>query len=891
MKLDDCIKQLKHPSHDKRMQAVIQIGDTRDRKYLSLLLELFRNEEHPFVEASLVKALAKVGGNDVLKDIAPCLKHIDSRVRANTLEAFEDCDSPKVFDITIPAFYDRDPRVRGNAAKLIWKRFNKKAIPKIKEMIQKRDDSERLSAIYVLKEISEPVCLKLLELLSPGAPEKVKIKALEARAYIEDQIARKKNNSESLNTGNDMDKEYLEKKSKKSKHEPTRAEQLVFDDNNDSDDSLIDLLPVTTVKSSAKKDKYKSKKTPAKNKVTKTPKPFSSNLSPEPDNDLVSKIKNKNVTNKTATVKKEPLKTEQVKKIIKIEKQSFPLKTFAAICGIFILILIVCNIFLIKTMQIKSEGFSVNKNIEKPVFTQNDLQDFSIIKKDLNNFSSRIQRIEQTLMTLRSSLGKQERQSSNLLKLYKTFEVSTRANLRTLKKDLLALEKLKISSENNKKSPNTSVKKTNTAKKNSNTLAKNSDTSAQKMKTAMDKVTKPLPMKPLDTNLGGIFSSNLGDPVKLRKIKNLMVKGTRAMDYNDNQKALDIFKEVLLIEPQHLGAYYNIGVINYYSNHKKKALKSFQNCLAINKTHANSQFLAAECLFEFEKYDEALKLYESYVHKNPSDGPALTRIAVIYGMYKKFSKAEEFYRRSIAITPDNSFASLKLVNTLVGQKKWSEAEEVLEPLLQAEPENIEGLGYATRILFETARKEQAGKIAVKVLAESNNQEAAFVAAELAMAKGMKAKAVRYYEMLLQCDELLLDIRKKTADLLFDLNKPDKGLQHLDIIVASDKKNALYSVWLAQGLLKAGYAQDALYEFSRALKLNPDEKTKSIIVEKMKSIAEGETTGTVRPATSSGALRQKSSRVYGYSKNSSATTKKGVIRKRPEGLRPRQSDER
>lgn len=152
------------PSRNIRLYAVQSLGLIGENKVLTPLLNLLNSEQDPFVVATLVKAIARVGGSQLIPIIARYLKDPDARTRANTIEALEIIGDPKIIKFLVPLLQDENNRVRANAIKVLSKFGKTNMFEKLQEMIQSDDASTRASAIYALTAIGGDQVLDILSL-------------------------------------------------------------------------------------------------------------------------------------------------------------------------------------------------------------------------------------------------------------------------------------------------------------------------------------------------------------------------------------------------------------------------------------------------------------------------------------------------------------------------------------------------------------------------------------------------------------------------------------------------------------------------------------------------------------------------------------------------------
>ena len=150
-------------SRNIRLYAVQALGLIGENRSLTPLLNLLNSEQDAFVVATLVKAIARVGGVQLIPIIARYLKDPDARTRANTVEALEIIADPKITKFLIPLIQDPNPRVKANSIKVLSRFGKSNMLEKLDEMIQSEEISIRGSAIYAIMAIGGDQGIELLE--------------------------------------------------------------------------------------------------------------------------------------------------------------------------------------------------------------------------------------------------------------------------------------------------------------------------------------------------------------------------------------------------------------------------------------------------------------------------------------------------------------------------------------------------------------------------------------------------------------------------------------------------------------------------------------------------------------------------------------------------------
>lgn len=195
--VDPLLELITGGDRDMRVYAVQSLGLIGEQRVLTPLLNLLNSEEDAFVKATLVKAIARVGGVQLIPILARYLKDPDARTRANTVESLEIIADPKIIKFLVPLLQDENSRVKANVVKVLSKFGKSNMIEHLEEMLRSNDDHIRGSAIYAFNKIGGEGVVKPLvaSLQDPNVSNALaaleglaKLDATEARDAVRDML-------------------------------------------------------------------------------------------------------------------------------------------------------------------------------------------------------------------------------------------------------------------------------------------------------------------------------------------------------------------------------------------------------------------------------------------------------------------------------------------------------------------------------------------------------------------------------------------------------------------------------------------------------------------------------------------------------------------------------
>ncbi len=182
------VERLESEDYRDRLTVAMEIKNKALSEHKDELVRLVKTEEHSFVRASMISALAEFLAPEEAEVVLPFLKDMDSRVRANTIEALEKINAQEAIPALFPALRDPDNRIRAAAAKALQSFGEEKMFVELKKMLDSPEEWMKASAIHSLSHIMAPQAIKLLmEVARTSQQGETKIKAIIALANYYDQ--------------------------------------------------------------------------------------------------------------------------------------------------------------------------------------------------------------------------------------------------------------------------------------------------------------------------------------------------------------------------------------------------------------------------------------------------------------------------------------------------------------------------------------------------------------------------------------------------------------------------------------------------------------------------------------------------------------------------------
>jgi len=183
-------------------------------------------------------------------------------------------------------------------------------------------------------------------------------------------------------------------------------------------------------------------------------------------------------------------------------------------------------------------------------------------------------------------------------------------------------------------------------------------------------------------------------------IEKLLRKGAAFYDEGKIDLAIDVFKEVLEIDPEEPEAHYNLG--NAYADKEMfdEAITMYKDTVAYDPEFVDAYLNLSILYLDLELIDEAISLCKHAVNTNPNDAFLCFHLGEAYAMNLQYKEAITEYNKAMTINPMDPEIQYRLAESYYEIEQFDMA---LKHATQAEE-----LGYITDPEFMVDLKKKAG---------------------------------------------------------------------------------------------------------------------------------------------------------------------------------------
>ena len=223
----------------------------------------------------------------------------------------------------------------------------------------------------------------------------------------------------------------------------------------------------------------------------------------------------------------------------------------------------------------------------------------------------------------------------------------------------------------------------------------------------------------------------------MKENKNLTIQEAfkLAVQYHQNnnlQDAQDLYNQVLKINPNHVGAHNNLGVIFKDLGENQKAKSCYEKAIKINPNHVDALYNLGFIFGVLRDHQKAKDCYEKAIEINPDYVDAYNNLGVIFKDLGENQKAKSCYEKAIEINPDYVDALYNLGVIFGVLRDHQKAKDCYEKVLELNPthenthQNLSALLGSYRFDYKSEDDKTSFKKLITLLFNKGNIETRFL---------------------------------------------------------------------------------------------------------------------------------------------------------------------
>jgi tetratricopeptide (TPR) repeat protein/DNA-binding winged helix-turn-helix (wHTH) protein len=318
---------------------------------------------------------------------------------------------------------------------------------------------------------------------------------------------------------------------------------------------------------------------------------------------------------------------------------------------------------------------------------------------------------------------------------------------------------------------------------------------------------------------------------RLSEKDKLNITAWYAVANQDYSLAIRPFQEIVARYPLDVEAYGRLGRLLRGENRLHEAIEVFKQGLVMDSEAKDLFNGLGGAYSELGRHDEAIAMFQRYVQLAPNEANAHDSLGMGYQWAGRYDEAVREYERALALKADFYISVIHLGNTRYQQGRYREALEQFQRYIEASPtfdERQRGYAAIAQVQWSRGRLAEAQRAARQALASDPPSLSAMM---VTLEKVDLATAEKYEQIIERVRTKGRGTRGDLRMLLYAQGRIELKKGRAAEAIEKFKETLRYRapIWnidaledcLADAYLELGRHDEAIAEYERILKLNPN----------------------------------------------------------------------
>ncbi len=328
-------------------------------------------------------------------------------------------------------------------------------------------------------------------------------------------------------------------------------------------------------------------------------------------------------------------------------------------------------------------------------------------------------------------------------------------------------------------------------------------------------------------------SSHVQVPVSERSVPEVVPTGSRDAAYYTNKgaalknqgkldEAMACYKKALNIDPNHLGAHYNIGNALIGQGKTEEAIASYRKVLEIKPDYPEVYNNMGVAFSHLRKPDETMECYKKALEINPNYAEAYNNMGNALKGQNRLDEAIDYYKKALTVRPNYAEAHYNMGNTLNAQGKYEETIACYRKVLEISPNHPESYNNMGNAFKNQGKPDQAIECYTKALAiDPKNADAYYNMGNTRSDQGEFEAAVACYRKVAEMNPNYAEAFNNMGAALKNLGKLAETIEaYKGAIKASPNYAEAYNN-MGLSLFELGRLDEAMVACQKAIAIKPD----------------------------------------------------------------------
>lgn len=319
---------------------------------------------------------------------------------------------------------------------------------------------------------------------------------------------------------------------------------------------------------------------------------------------------------------------------------------------------------------------------------------------------------------------------------------------------------------------------------------------------------------------------------RLSEKDKLSISAWYALANKDYPGAIRSFQELVARYPLEVESYRRLGGLLRGEDRLDEAIEILKQGLVIDPENKELYNGLGGVYSDLGRHDEAIGMFQRYVRLAPDEANAHDSLGLGYQWAGRYQEAVQEYERALALKPDFYISLIHLGNTRYQQGRYREALQHFQRFIQVAPSIAErGRGYTSISVLERSRGRlnEAGAAARQAMANDNEAQGQMFC--VALQRGDLSTAEKLKLSIEKRSPKGRGTRGELRELLYYQGlfalKSGRGDEAVEKFKEALRRRPPtwfldpYEDCLANAYLALGRFDEAIGEYERVLKLNPN----------------------------------------------------------------------
>jgi tetratricopeptide (TPR) repeat protein len=213
-----------------------------------------------------------------------------------------------------------------------------------------------------------------------------------------------------------------------------------------------------------------------------------------------------------------------------------------------------------------------------------------------------------------------------------------------------------------------------------------------------------------------MFMTSFASESLVSDVEKKIHKAEEAFQGGDTARALEIYKEVLKVSPDHLGALKRAAQFSSWEGQFDESIVYYEQAIRLDPQDTRLKVKLAEVYSWNNDFDSSIESYSQLLKENPDDTLLQLKLARVLSWAKMYHQSISEYKKILGREADHREAKLGLAQVLSWKGDFKQSIDTHRELLKTYPDDVEILLGLARVLSWDGQLKESQKFYREILA-------------------------------------------------------------------------------------------------------------------------------------------------------------------------------